>query len=432
MTQLIPSLSRRHALALGSSALAVSSFGGRSFAQAVELGVFGHRVHQAAATAGPGGDATEAFRKQSGANVSWTTLGDVNAIHERLLREASLAQTSIDVAYLLNGRAVPKTLKLFATLDDFQKEAPIEAIEDFAPGLMAPMKLDGALYGVPVRHATNVILYNEAIFEEKGLKLPTSFEDMIEAARKLTFKRDDGTQVYGLALTPVFASNFLTVSRCLGGDYMTADRKIVAAEPAMVKALQVFADLYKAGAIPRNVATLSNEEVTTMMQQGRAAMTINPTARLVSYNDPAKSKYPGKFKPLVPPMASDLAGKLAYAPTVEFWSLVIPANSRNKRKAWDLLSALSSKAATTAMALNGNGPTRISTYKDARFRATTPFADVEAAAVGAARIHLPAFDEQARAHDIFVEESQAAMLGMKAPAQAMADATRRVQPLIGG
>ena len=53
---------------------------------------------------------------------------------------------------------------------------------------------------------------------------------MIEAARKLTFKRDDGTQVYGLAFTPVFASNFLTISRCLGGDYMTVDRKIVAAE----------------------------------------------------------------------------------------------------------------------------------------------------------------------------------------------------------
>lgn len=424
--------SRRGALALGGASLATLFAGSRALAQATELTAFGHRVHQACAVGGPGGDATEAFRKQANVNISWVTLGDVNAIHERLLREATLATTSIDVAYLLNGRAVPKNLKLLEPLDAFQKEAPIESIDDFAPGLMAPLKLDGALHGIPVRHATNVILYNEQLLAEKGVKPPETFEELVEAARKLTYKADDGTQVYGLAFTPVFASNFLTLSRCLNGDYMTTDRKIVAAEPPMVKALQIFADLYKAGAIPRNVATLSNEEITTMMQQGRAAMTINPTARLVSYNDPAKSKYPGKFKALVPPMASDLKGKVAYAPTVEFWALTIPANSRNKRKAWDLVSALSSKAGTTAMALNGNGPTRISTYADPKFREMTPHADIEQAAIGAARIHLPAFDEQARAHDIFVEESQAALLGMKPPAQAMADAVKRVQPLVTG
>jgi multiple sugar transport system substrate-binding protein len=54
--------------------------------------------------------------------------------------------------------------------------------------------------------------------------------------------------------------------------------------------------------VPRNTATPNNEEIATWMQQGRAAMTINPYARLV---------------PLLPPMAGDLAGKVAFAPTVE-------------------------------------------------------------------------------------------------------------------
>jgi multiple sugar transport system substrate-binding protein len=387
-------------------------------------------VHQAAATTGPGGDATEAWRKQSGTSISWVTLGDVNAIHERLLREASLSATSLDVAYLLNGRAVPRNLRLFEPLDALQKDAPIEDFSDIAPGLVAPLTLDGALHGIPVRHATNIVVYNEALLEERGVALPKTFEDLIEAARKLTFKRPDGTQVYGLAFTPVFASNFLTIARCLGGDYMTADRKIVAAEPGMVRALALLADLYKAGVLPRNTATLNNEEIATWMQQGRAALSIQPFARLASYNDPQKSKYPGKLKPLVPPMAAELAGKV-YAPTVEFWSLVIPRNARAKKAAWEFIRALSSKAATTAMALNGNGAVRISTYADPRFSAASPFAAEEAKAVAASRIHLPAFDEQARAHDIFIEESQAAMLGMKEPAQAMADAARRVQPLIG-
>jgi multiple sugar transport system substrate-binding protein len=423
-------ISRRSALALSAAAIAALA-DRRAFAQAAELTVFGHRVHQAAATAGPGGDATEAFRKQSGTNLSWVTLGDVNAIHERLLREATLSATSLDVAYLLNGRAVPRNLRLFEPLDTFQKEAPVEDMADIAPGLVAPLTLDGALHGIPVRHATNIVVYNEALLEERGVALPKTFEELVEAARKLTFKRPDGTQVYGLAFTPVFASNFLTIARCLGGDYMTADRKIVAAEPAMVKALSTFADLYKSGVLPRNTATLNNEEIATFMQQGRAALSIQPFARLASYNDPQKSKYPGKIKPLMPPMAAELAGKVAYAPTVEFWSLVIPRNAGRKKAAWELIRALSSKAATTAMALNGNGAVRISTYADPKFSAAAPFAAEEAKAVAASRIHLPAFDEQARAHDIFIEESQAAMLGMKTPEAAMADAARRVQPLVG-
>jgi multiple sugar transport system substrate-binding protein len=423
-------ISRRSALALSAATIAALA-DRRAFAQAAELTVFGHRVHQAAATAGPGGDATEAFRKQSGTNLSWVTLGDVNAIHERLLREATLSATSLDVAYLLNGRAVPRNLRLFEPLDAFQKEAPVEDIADIAPGLIAPLTLDGALHGIPVRHATNIVVYNEALLEERGVALPRTFEELVEAARKLTFKRPDGTQVYGLAFTPVFASNFLTIARCLGGDYMTADRKIVAAEGALVKAIALFADLYKSGVLPRNTATLNNEEIATFMQQGRAALSIQPFARLASYNDPQKSKYPGKLKPLIPPMAADLAGKVAYAPTVEFWSLVIPRNAGRKKASWEFIRALSSKAATTAMALNGNGAVRISTYADPKFSAAAPFAAEEAKAVAASRIHLPAFDEQARAHDIFIEESQSAMLGMKTPEAAMADAARRVQPLIG-
>jgi multiple sugar transport system substrate-binding protein len=425
-------ISRRAFGLMTAGAAATLASAGPLQAQAKTLTALGHRVHQTSATTGPGGDATEAWRKQSDTTVNWVTFGDVNAIHERLLREVTLAETSIDVGYLLNGRAVPRNLKLFEPLDALMKDAPPEAFDDFAPGLISPLKLDGALHGIPVRHATNALIYNEALLEERGVtKLPTSFEELAETARKLTFKRDDGTQVFGLAFTAAFASNFLSIARCLGGDYMTTDGKLVAAEPPMVKALSLLADFYKAGVLPRNFATVNNEEITTWMQQGRAAMTINPFARLVTYNDPGKGKYGGRFKSLLPPMASDLIGKVAYAPTVEFWSLVIPKNAKQKPLSWQMIRALTSKAGTTAMALNGNGPTRISTYADPALMKAMPYAADEAAALKASRIHLPAFDEQARAHDIFIEETQAAVLGIKPAQQAMDDAVKRVRPLLG-
>ena len=425
-------LSRRRFAGLAGTAALAAGLPQTSFAQAKTLTALGHRVHQTSATTGPGGDATEPFRQASAANLNWVTFGDVNAVHERLLREASLSETTIDVAYLVNGRAVPRNLKLFEPLDALLKDAPIEAFDDFAPGLIAPLKTDAGLHGIPVRHATNALIYNEAILEERGVTaLPKTFEEFAELARKLTFKREDGTQVNGLAFTAVFASNFLTLARCLGGDYMTSDGKLVANEAPMVQTLTLLADFYKAGVLPRNFATVNNEEITTWMQQGRAAMTINPFARLVAYNDASKGKFGGRFKSLLPPMAADLAGKTAYAPTVEFWSLMIPKNARQKPLSWEFIRALSSKSGTIAMALNGNGPTRISTYAEEKLKAAMPYAADEAAALSASRIHLPAFDEQARAHDIFVEETQAAVLGRKPPQQAMDDAVKRVKPLLG-
>ncbi|MCZ8310433.1 MAG: ABC transporter substrate-binding protein [Magnetospirillum sp.] len=428
-------------------ALAPSTFGRRAFlagsaatfaalprsarAQARTLNAFGHRVHQTVATTGPGGDATAAWRAQSGYDISWVTLGDVNAIQERLLREASLGETTLDLTYLLNGRAVPRNLRLFEPLDAFQREAPIEDFDDISAGLVAPMRVEGALHAIPMRHATNGLVWNEAILEERGIKAPpATFEEFVDVAKRLTYTRADGTQVVGLAFTAVFASNFLSIARAFDGDFMTGDMRVVADQPSMVKPLEALADLFKAGALPRNFAAVNNEEITTWMQQGRAAMTINPYARLVSYNDPAQSRYPGKIKGGAMPMTAALVGRTPYASTTEYWAFAIPRNSKNKRAAWDLARALSARAGTLAMVRNGNGPVRVSTYSESSFAAALPHAAAEALALKTARIHLPAFDNQARAHDVFVEECQAAVLGMKPAERAMADATRRVRAML--
>ncbi|RYF78510.1 MAG: extracellular solute-binding protein, partial [Comamonadaceae bacterium] len=348
--------SRRHVLAGGAAALAGGLLPSAFAQQASEITVFGHRVHQSAATTGAGGDATSAFRDASKTKINWVTLGDVNAIHERLLREASLSSSSIDVAYMLNGRANARNLSLFEPLDTFMKEAPIEELGDFAPGLISPFRTKAGLMGIPVRHSTSALVYNEDLFKERGVD-PNfkSFEDVIAAAKKLSFRRDDGTQVYGLSFAPQFASHFLVLSRAIGADYMKEDRSIVAAEEPMIRFLDAMADLYKSGALPRNFATINNEEVSTQLQQGRCAMSLNSLARLPMLNDPAKSKFPGRIKPMTPPVAAVSATKAGYSAPVEFWALMIPKNSQNKRAAWEFIRSVSSKNATLQMAKNGNG-----------------------------------------------------------------------------
>ena len=50
----------------------------------------------------------------------------------------------------------------------YLKKDPIEAFDDIAPGLVQGMTVDGKLIGIPVRHATQGLFYNEALLEEQG------------------------------------------------------------------------------------------------------------------------------------------------------------------------------------------------------------------------------------------------------------------------
>ncbi len=396
-----------------------------------KLTILSHRVHRSVLTGAKGGDATADWSKRTGIAIEWITL-DTGPLHERLFREASLSSTSVDLAFLLNTRATPNVSNLLEPLDALMKADALEDPSDMFPGLVAAMKFGGKLYAVPHRHATTGFHYNEAIFKEKGVPIPKTFEDVIEAAKKLTFTRADGTQVFGFLIEGDNYPNVIDMARAHNGDFITGDFKLGVNEPAMLRAVQTMRDFYAAGVIPRNWTAIKGEEVNTWMQTGRVAMTITSFGRTQFYNDKEKSKHPGDIKVMAMPVSRDLKARFpdAAPAKTEFWSMCIPKSARNKAIAWSLIKELSSKQNTLKAALNGNGPVRASAYKDANFIAQIPYAAAEAATLKVARVPIPAFDNAAKAGDIFVEELQAAVLGRKGVALAMDDVARRVKPLL--
>ncbi|MEO6626247.1 MAG: extracellular solute-binding protein [Burkholderiaceae bacterium] len=412
------------------SSLALSQ-GVWSQAKPEKLTILSHRVHRSVLTGAKGGDATADWSKRTGIAIEWITL-DTGPLHERLFREASLSSTSVDLAFLLNTRATPSVSNLLEPLDALMKADALEDPSDMFPGLVAAMKFGGKLYAVPHRHATTGFHYNEAIFKEKGVPIPKTFEDVIEAAKKLTFTRADGTQVFGFLIEGDNYPNVIDMARAYNGDFITGDFKLGVNEPAMLRAVQTMRDFYAAGVIPRNWTAIKGEEVNTWMQTGRVAMTITSFGRTQFYNDKEKSKHPGEIKVMAMPAARDFKARFpdAAPAKTEFWSMCIPKSARNKAIAWSLIKELSSKQNTLMAALNGNGPVRASVYKDANFIAQIPYAAAEAATLKVARVPIPAFDNAAKAGDIFVEELQAAVLGRKGVALAMDDVARRVKPLL--
>lgn len=421
---------RRRSLLLSAAlvSLGIGTVGAWAADKPDKLTIVSHAVHKKVSTEGQGGDVTAVWTKDGGVPLEWLTFG-VEETNERAFREASLANGNVDVAFILDRFGGPQIASLFEDLGAWQAKEPIEDFDEISAGMRAAHTHNGKLIAIPFRHATHGLLYNEALFKERGLDAPPkTFEEVLAYAEKLTYTRDDGTKVHGIVISMDDPSSISDWIRAFGGDFITKDYQVVVNEPAAVKAITALRDMAQKGVLPKNVTSFKTEDVTTFMQQGRAAMTNNPFGRFVNYNDPKASKFPGQFKVMPIPMAEGLKGP--HPSKTSVWAMAIPANAPNKELSWSLIKHLSSKESTILEALNGNGPVRLSAYQDPRVREKVPYADAEAAVLANAALVVPGFSDTGKAMDILMEEVEAVMVGAKEPQEAMDEAKARVEPLL--
>lgn len=417
---------RRAVIATALSVLALTG----SIAQERTLNILSHAVHKRVAhgegDASQGGDIAGEWAARNNVTLNWITL-NVDPIHERLMRELALNETSIDLAFVVNSRFTPLLLEGLEPLGALAGGAAVEDIEGIAEGLRRPVTIDDDIVGIPYRHTTNALIYNEAILAERGYTSPPqSIDELIEMAKGLTFTRDDGTRVYGLTFLGTASATPLNFVGGFGATYIADDLSVKANSPEMVAALSALADLFQSGALPPNITSSNLDDLIAMMSSGQAAMAINPFARYETLNDPAASAEAGNIK--VAPFPAVAEGS-TFANT-EFWSMAIPRNSTNKELALSLIQELAKPENTIRAALNGNGSVRPADYADPRVVDYVPYAAAEGAALGNLEVTIPAFDKTAQAATLFIEEFQAAMLGFKSPEQAAADLQSRAEELV--
>ena len=376
-----------------------------------------------------GGDIAGEWAKKKGVKLNWIT-GNIEPIHDRLFRELSLRETSIDLAFVINKFETPKISTLLEPLDEWQKKAPIEDFAGIPANLLVATRYRGVLTAVPFRHATPGLFWNKELFKERGLdRPPRTADELVAFARKMTYTRADGTRVNGLiANSGDEHLAVLTILNMYGAELIDKDQKVKANSPQMIKGLKVLADLYKEGVLPTNYATISIDDVIGAMQQGRAAMGVDPFARYTVYNNPKASKYPGQIEVVALPADAGL-GRTDTSMT-EIWSMAIPKNSKQKELAWDLIRELSSKENTVRIALNGNGPVRPAAYDDERLKKQLAYTVEESKAIQHALVVPSGFNASLEALTIFKEESQAAVLGRKTAEQAAASMQSRIEPLV--
>lgn len=423
-------LTRRVVLAAGMAFGAGMGLSG-AWAQTKTLTVLSHKVHENVArglTSGTtGGDVAGEWAKANGVELNWVT-GNIDPIHDRLGRELSLAESSVDLAFVINKFHTPKIAALLEPLDDRIKAEPIEILDSIPEPMKKALTYDGHLTAIPFRHATTGLHWNKALFAEQGLDhAPRTLDELLEYARKMSYTRKDGTRVSGLVMNSGDEHvAVLTLLSAFGARLFGDDGKVTADSPEMVKGLSTMAQLYKEGVLAQNYATMTIDDVITAMQTGQAAMAIDPFARYAVYNNPDSSKFPGQIDVVVTPSATNPAGTAI----TEIWSMAIPRNAKNKDMAYSLMRALATKEATIRIALNGNGPVDPNAYSDPRLQQKLPYTKAESEALKIAQVIPSSFDRSVEVAAIFREESQAAVLGLKSAEDAAKSMQARIERLV--
>lgn len=130
---------------------------------------------------------------------------DFNDYATRLLSQFAGGET-IDILWMaVEGIAFLADKGVITPLDQYvdANEALHKRLyEDVAYPVLSCMMHDGKVYGIPLGWNNTLIMYNTAMFKEKGIEYNPdwTWEEFKDAARKLTYEGENGEKVYGLAL----------------------------------------------------------------------------------------------------------------------------------------------------------------------------------------------------------------------------------------
>lgn len=154
--------------------------------------------------------------------------------------------------------------------------------EDYVSGFdkasLASASVDGVAYGIPWFGGGSGVLYRKDIFEEKGIEVPTTWDEMVAAAQALT----DG-ESYGITLVGTNdgsgAGRFQYVLHNFGVDEFTQDENgqwvTDVGSQKYIDALRAYTDLdVKYGVVPPGVVETDYPTAVNLFSSGKAAMLI--------------------------------------------------------------------------------------------------------------------------------------------------------------
>lgn len=220
---------------------------------------------------------------------------------------------------------------------------------------------NGKTYAFPSEGDTAWMWYRKDLLEEKGIQVPETWDEYLEAAKAL----NNPPEIYGAVIgaKPDEAMwDFMFYLYSFGGDILDKNYKPIINNEAGVAALTFYTDLLRTyKVVPPDVNTYGYNEILTTLQEGKAAMGIEWMAATQTLTDCTQSpKVCKDGEPLLGytfvPGYKKADGTIVHGTGGSSWGWVIPAGSKNGLAAYKFIEWLTGPEGGKMWALNGGIP----------------------------------------------------------------------------
>ena len=268
--------------------------------------------------------------------------------YEELVNQATIAMSShtpsnYHIIHVYDGLLVEWAAKgWLAPLDDLvAKYRDRYRLAEIPDSVWDLMKYDGHIYAVPAIQNVQTFFYRKDLFAKYGLEVPKTYDDVRHACQVL---HDQGKVQYPLVVMYAkqqhLAYEFHNMVHSLGGRWFSDTGEPEFNGAIGVMALEKIRDLYRSCVHP-GVVNFPVEDATIGLQQGQFVMAVMWMNEAPRMDDPALSRFAGRFGFAPAPAACPTC------PVAAYWaqdSWVIPANSSVDR---DLLFRIAMEGTNT-------------------------------------------------------------------------------------
>jgi ABC-type glycerol-3-phosphate transport system substrate-binding protein len=303
--------------------------------------------------------------------------------------------------------------------------------------------VDGKPYAIPYDGEVTVQVYRRDLYDAKGLKAATTFDEYVRNAAALN---DPANRMYGMALRGFAGAGqnmyiYPSIFRAFGGSWMQGGRVVVNSAEA-VRALDWYVDA-QAKYAPPAVRNWNWPDIADAFSQGTVACYIDAHSSAAVITNPEKSK---------------VVGKVAYArwpkgPTgkrvTSIWNWGFPINAalteKQKKATWLFIewAASAETQARTSWKFAGpakrSGVNRVSAWKSPEFAAAMK--DAGDNFIPAALESLdqdtdvdwrPRVPQWPAIGETMATAIQSALVGQKKPKEALDEAQVRITQILKG
>jgi multiple sugar transport system substrate-binding protein len=303
------------------------------------------------------------FEKQTGAKVNMESYFE-DQLTQKLTVEFTSGTSTIDV--FMNrppqeGRLFTKNKwyePLNSYVSDPKKTPEAWGWNDFPKSTINGVTFSDQISGVPLAVEWEMLFYRKDLFDQAGLKPPTTLEELEAAAKKL---HNPSAEMYGIVSRGqrgTAVTQFSSYLYGFGGDWLKGG-KCVLDTPEAIKAFQYYGNIL-ANYGPPGVTNMSWPQAQALFASGKVAMWTDASTLLPGLLDPAKSKVADKVGLAVFPAGP--TGAKPYQSVA--WQASVAAQSKNKDAAWEFVKWLSSKDVMKKAQLAGNTTSRNSIWSD--------------------------------------------------------------------